>query len=203
MNLLRVVSSRFKVKSIVRMDILNNTMLFMLAVIIMVGIFVTFLNKHNYYPLKFDTPQNVLREPSVFHLDEPVVVEATFLNEDSRVVTFGGAVHWQLISPNTELLPAGTEVVQFQFTSSIAPGCREFRFENHPPKAVVDTTNRLFENGHTAVTWKLTGDNIILEPKPGSSVRFEVEQFDYIPNHLPLPDHRDKNDNSDCSNVSM
>lgn len=194
-----MIGYRTKALSILRLNMVNSTLLFLLAVSVLVGIF--FFVRQEYYPLKFDSPQNVVREPSVFHLDEPVVVEATFLNGDEEVVTFGGAVHWQLIAPNTDLLPSGTEIIQFRFTSTIAPGCREFRFENSPPPSVVDTTRRLFRDGHATVTWKLTGDNIILEPKPGASVRFEVEQFDYVPDDRQLPKHENKMDDTTCEDL--
>lgn len=194
-----MISQRLKAQTIFRLGFLNSTLLFLLAVIVLVGVF---FNRKQYYPLKFDSPQNVLREPPIFHLNEPVTVEATFLNYDTEVVTFGGAVHWQLIAPNTQLLPAGSEVIQFEFTSTIDSGCREFRFENFPPKAVIDTTRRLFREGHGEVTWKLTGDNIILKPKPGASVRFEVEQFKYIPDNKPIPEHQEIMDETTCESFS-
>lgn len=149
-----------------------------------------------YSPLRFDQTQNVVREPPVFHLGDPVAVEADFKNTDSVPVQFSGAVHWRLISPDHNI-----EVFQFEFNGDVEPGCKLFRFDNLPPPGVVETTNRLFSEGYDSVTWELFGDNVVTRPRPGAAVAFHVEQFRYIPNDRPLPQFQDVHDNTDCKNL--
>lgn len=152
----------------------------------------------SYNPLVFDKIQNVLRDPAVFHLDEPVTVEATFRNTDDKPVTFIGVVQWELITPNNSFYPVGTQVLQFEFSSTIRPGCRELRFENRPPMQVEEITRTLFANGFTAVSWKILGDNKI---QSGDTVKFEVERFTYVPDDQSLPKFASKPDQTTCGNI--
>lgn len=148
--------------------------------------------------LVFDKNQNVLRNPAVFYLDEPVVVEATFRNDTDKSISFTGVVQWELVTPNNTLYPIGTSVLQFEFTETIDPGCRELRFENRPPEQVREITQSLFNSGFPSVTWKILGDNKV---ESGASVSFEVERFSYIPRELPLPEHQNKTDQTTCGNI--
>lgn len=154
-----------------------------------------------YYPLEFDQHQNVLREPAIFHLTDGVDVEATFRNTDKQAVTFGGVIKWQLVSPPNEHFPVGSELIQFGFTDTIVPGCKEFWFENHPPESVARITREMFDRGIKEVTWKLVGENVIIEPKAGGSQKFDTESFTYVPDSIKLPDYEITHDNTNCSNL--
>lgn len=149
-----------------------------------------------YAPLVFDQTQNVVREPPVFHLNEPVAVEADFKNTDSVPVSFTGAVHWRLVSPDRKV-----EILQFEFNGTVPPGCKEFKFQNLPPAEVITLTQRLFKDGYDSVTWEIYGDNVIVSPQAGNTLAFHVEQFRYIPDDRPLPETRDIHTNTQCENL--
>lgn len=176
---------------------LSSWALVVVATIIMIGVFqqtavfnkLTHIDEQldtiTYSPLVFDRSQNVLRVPPTFHLDEPVRVEAVFNNSDVQTVGFKGAVHWRLISPSNNL----SEIFQFEFQSEVPPGCKEFHFDNIAPKEVKKITKEFFDKGENMVVWQILGDNTITYPQLGASVTFITEQFTYIPNAMPLPEH--------------
>lgn len=135
------------------------------------------------FPLKFDTPQNVLREPPVFHLNEPIDVEARFLNETDQVITLSADVHWVLLTEHKDMI----EPIQVGLFITIKPGCTKIPFSNQRPLAVSSLTKKLFGQGHQRVTWKLEGTNQIIAPYPGGKQKFEVDEFSYIPDSQPIP----------------
>lgn len=145
------------------------------------------------YPIDFDMQQNVLREPPVFHLDEPVDVEATFRNTINEDVTFAAAISWILVEPDQPI-----EVVQFGLVTTLQPGCKEYVFNNNPPEEVKQVTRELFASGHKRVTWRLSGDNVIVSPEKRGQKQFNVDQFTYIPDDQPLPLFKQTRDRSSC-----
>lgn len=138
------------------------------------------------FPLKFDTPQNVLREPPLFHLDEPIDVEARFLNETDQPVTLSADIHWVLITEYKEMV----EPIQVGLFITINPGCTKIPFSNQRPLAVSVLTKKLFAQGHQKVTWKLEGTNQVLSPQTGAKQKFEVDEFSYTPNDQPIPQNQ-------------
>lgn len=151
------------------------------------------------YPLKYDSPQNVLRDPPVFHLGEEVVVEATFNNISSQDTKSTAVVHWILVEPTLDL--NHIDVAQFGLFLDLKPGCTEQVFVNKPPTEVEIITKKLFEAGNQKVTWRLAGDNVILVPSHAGTKEFSVESFSYVPDSIPLPDNRQVKDMTGCENL--
>lgn len=168
----------------------NATRLKYLLVLPAVFIGIYFVsNRFLAYPLQFTSPQNVLREPPIFHLDEPIAVEAIFVNNEETDVGFAAAVHWVLVSPiRTDGLQA--DVILLGLEAVISPGCKELEFVNLAPRRVKEITQNLFKAGHSKVTWRLTGHNVITEPEGRGSMVFSVDEFSYIPDTTPLPPFR-------------
>lgn len=148
------------------------------------------------YPLKYDSPQNVLREPPIFHLGEPVTVEATFKNISSQDTKSTAVVHWILVEPTLD--QNHIDVAQFGLFLDLKPGCTEQVFVNKPPVEVEIVTKQLFESGSQKVTWRLAGDNVILIPAHAGTKEFSVESFSYVPDSVPVPDHSDIKDSTTC-----
>lgn len=169
---------------------------------ILVGVY--FLtDRYIAYPLQFTSPQNVLREPPVFHLDEAVDVEAIFINTTKEDVTFAAAVHWVLVSPlDPENPRTKTEPIQLGLLATITPGCQRLGFSNRPPQEVIDITEELFTKGHNKVTWRLTGDNVVTSPKGRGSMTFNVDEFTYIPDNTKLPNSQISYSDISCEKVN-
>lgn len=147
------------------------------------------------YPLEFTAQQNVLRDPAVFHLDEPVNVEAVFINKTDQPVTATAAVHWVLVSPATA---TPTDIIQLGLLLELRSGCTELGFANKPPSQVVDLTRKLFAEGQTRVTWMLSGNNVVIVPTDGGQREFKVDSFSYVPDDVPLPKHGPKSSGESC-----
>lgn len=148
-------------------------------------------------PLRFDSPQNVLREPAVFHTNEPVVVEATFRNSHSAPITFRGVVNWRLVAIDG-VIAHDFSVLQFAFSQSLEPGCTELVFENLPPVTVQAEIDRRFADGAERLRWVIYGDNVITEPEVGAQYLFETEPFVYVPDSAALPEFSETDDDTHC-----
>jgi hypothetical protein len=143
-----------------------------------------------YYPLKFDTPQNVLREPPIFHLDEKVDVQARFVNGTDKIVTVSAAVHWILVTKAPDVLDTEVDLVQPPLLLIIDPGCSRQPFSNTRPNSVALITEKLFSKGYDKVIWRLAGENVVTSISNSGSQRFEVDSFSYVPDDIPIPDNK-------------
>lgn len=150
------------------------------------------------YPIKFDTPQNVLREPPIFHLDETVDVEARFLNQTDQPITLQADVHYILVTDNKEQI----EPIETGLFLTLKPGCTKIPFSNKRPDAVAILTKKLFAQGHKKVTWKITGHNQIIAPQQGGRQQFETDEFSYVPDDTPIPGNRIEHIDDTCDNLA-
>lgn len=176
---------------------------YLLALPVVLAVIYFLSNRFLAYPLQFTSPQNVLREPPIFHLDEPVTVEAVFVNSGQEDVGFAAAVHWVLVSP-IRAGEAQTDVILLGLEEVISPGCREIEFVNFAPRRVKEITQELFAAGHSKVTWRLTGHNVITESNGRGSMAFSVDEFSYIPEAILLPPSIVQHDTGiSCDKVSL
>lgn len=150
------------------------------------------------YPVKFDTPQNVLREPPIFHLDERVDVEARFLNQTDQPITLQADVHYILVTDNKQQV----EPIETGLFITLKPGCTKIPFSNQRPDAVAILTEKLFKEGHKKVTWKITGHNQIVAPQQGGRQQFETDEFSYVPNDTPTPEYQVEHIDDSCDNLA-
>lgn len=157
-------------------------------------------NRFLAYPLQFSSPQNVLREPPIFHLNESVNVEAVFINNEKQAVGFAAAVHWVLVSP-VRTGEVQTDVILLGLEETVSPGCKEIEFVNVAPDRVQEITKELFNAGHNKVTWRLTGHNVITEPEGRGSMVFNVDEFSYVPDDVELPKFQIKRTGESCANI--
>lgn len=143
------------------------------------------------YPLDFTPQQNVVRQPAIFHLNEAVDVEAVFKNTTAQAVTFTAAIHWVLVNPDaTKVDATERDVIQLGLLETINPGCTELAFSNHAPDEVAAITKQLFSQGYKSVSWKLSGDNVIIMPKDAGTKPFKVDEFAFIPDGVALPAYK-------------
>lgn len=159
---------------------------YVLAVVLIMALWL-FLGVYNpvKYPLEFTAQQNVLREPSIFRINESVDVEAIFTNTAETEVIFTANVFWVLETRNG--LPSDyTDPLQI-ISVRMLPGCHYQSFNNNAPPKVVEITKKLFAEGHEQVTWHLSGQNIITLPKKGGSKDFIVDKFTYLRDDIPIP----------------
>lgn len=156
--------------------------------VISIGVFlalVTFgvnlVNKQKPDHLDFTYHQNVLKDPAIFHIKEPVQVEALFYNKGGSKLTFQALVFWQQIAPETT-----HQVLQLAFSRTIPPGCNEMSFNNTPPEQVIRFTEELFRQGYKEVKWQIQGSNAVTDPYQGGLQPFQTEIFTYVPNTTPI-----------------
>jgi hypothetical protein len=138
--------------------------------------------------LNFTYLQPIKQVPPVFHLKDPIQVEALFYNTSSEPIDFTALVFWT---------HGDKQILQFAFQRTLKSGCSELNFDNFPPEEVKTITQDLFKQGQKEVTWRIEGHNAVTNPYSGGLQPFRVEEATYIPDTQPLPE-RKVEDNLRC-----